>query len=92
MFTDDDIVQHVTQPDEITEENDEEDESEESHDIPSSGDVTDMLDKCLMWYERQDESTSTSLLLLKRVRDLAATKHFLELKQLTLDSFLAQSQ
>ena len=39
------------------------------------------------WYERQDESTSTSLLLMKRVRDLAAAKRFANLKQMTLDSF-----
>ena len=54
--------------------------------------VKDMLDKCLLWYERQEECTSTSLLLLKLVRDLAATKRFLKLKQLKLDSFLAHSQ
>ena len=91
LLTDDDIVQHVTQQEEVNDEKDE-DESEESHNIPSCGDVKDMLDKCSLWYERQDESTSTSLLLLKRVRDLAATKRFLKLKQLKLDSFLAKSQ
>lgn len=59
---------------------------------PSSGEVKDMLDKCLLWYERQEESTSTSLLLLKRIRDLAATKHFSNLKQSKLDFFFAQSK
>lgn len=91
LLSDDGIVQLVTQPD-TTEEDDEEDESEERHDIPSCGEVKDMLDRCLLWYERQDESTSTSLLLLKRIRNLAAIKRFTNLKQLKLDSFLAQSE
>ena len=90
LFTEDDIVQHEIQQ-EVNDENDEEDESEESHtwcNIPRCGDAKDTLDKCLLWYERQDESTSTSLLLLKHANDLAATKRFLRLKQLKLDSFL----
>ena len=66
-----------------------EDESEEIEGVPSSGEVKDMLDKCITWYERQDECTSTSLLLIKRVRNLAAAKRFANLKQLTLDSFLS---
>ena len=43
LFTDDDIVQHVIQQEEVNDENDEEDESEESYNIPSCGDVKDML-------------------------------------------------
>ena len=87
LLTDEEIVQQVTQTNEITEE--EEDEQCENEDVPSSGEVTDMLDKCLLWYERQGECTPTSLMLLKRVRDLAATKRFANLKQLKLDSFFS---
>ena len=65
LLSDYDIIQHVTQQNELTKE-DEEDDCEES-DIPSAIEVKDMLDKCLVWYERQEESTSTSLLLLKRI-------------------------
>ena len=88
LLSDEDIVRKVSQTDntEVTEE-ESGDESEEVR-VPSSGEVKDMLDKCLLWYERQDECTATSLLLLKRVRDLAASKRFANLKQLTLDSFL----
>ena len=70
--------------DDKTTEVDEEESSEESHNIPSCEEVKD---KCLIWYERQDESTSTSLLLLKRTRDLAATKCLSNLKQMNLNSF-----
>ena len=87
LLSDDDIIQHVTQQDEPTKE----DDCEES-DIPSAIEVKDMLDKCLVWYERQEESTSTSLLLLKRIRDLAANKRYTNLKELKLDSFFNQSQ
>ena len=90
LLSDDDIIQHVTQQDEPAKE-DEEDDCEES-DIPSAIEVKDMLDKCLVWYERQEESTSTSLLLLKLIRDLAANKRYTNLKQLKLDSFFNQSQ
>ena len=40
----------------------------------SIGQVANMLEQCLKWYERQDEATASSLLLLKRIRDLAASK------------------
>ena len=88
LLSDEDIIKQVTQTNdaEVTEEEDE----DESEDVPSSGEVKDMLDKCILWYERQDECTATSLLLLKHVRDLAATKRFAKLKQLTLDSLLNQ--
>ena len=91
LLSDDDIIRQVTQSDEATEE-DEEDINEEALNIPGSGEVKDMLDKCLLWYERQEDSTSTSLLLLKRIRDLAATKRFTNLKQLKLDSFYGPSE
>ena len=42
--------------------------------IPNSGEVTEMLEKCLLWYEQEEESKASSLLLLKRLRGLAATK------------------
>ena len=89
MLSDEDIITCVTQTEQDTEENDDnEPEDEEIQNVPKAGEVKDMLDKCLLWYERQDESTSTSLLLLKQLRDLAAAKRYANLKQLTLDSFL----
>ena len=46
LLSDEEIVQHVTQTNETTEE--EEDEQCESEDVPNSGEVKDMLDKCLL--------------------------------------------
>ena len=57
----------VTNPNQIVEDESDEDESEEYQNIPSSGEVKNMLDRCLLWYEREEESTATSLLLMKRV-------------------------
>ena len=42
----------------------------------SSGQAANMLEHCLTWYERQDEATASSLLLLMKIRDLAASKRF----------------
>ena len=56
-------------------------------DISSAIEVKDMLDKCLVWYERQEESTSTTLLLLKHIRDLVANKCYTNLKQQKLYFF-----
>ena len=36
--------------------------------------AVEMLDDCLRWYECQDEATATSILLLKRIKDLACKK------------------
>lgn len=67
LLSDEDIVKQVTEGDdpEVTEDDD--DESKEVRNVPSSGEVKDMLDRCLLWYERQDECTATSLLQLKRI-------------------------
>lgn len=54
-----------------------------SFDIPRSGEVADMLDKCLLWYERQQESAPTSALLLEKIRDLAASICKLEANDIT---------
>jgi hypothetical protein len=40
--------------------------------VPGSGEVADMI-KCLIWYERQREIAPTSALLLKKIRELAAS-------------------
>ena len=73
LLTDEEIIQQVVNP--LAEENadteDNEDEVELTTTI-SSGEVADMLEQCLKWYERQDKATAPSLLLLKRIRDLAA--------------------
>ena len=91
LLSADDFFQLVTNPNQILEDECDKDDSEEYQNIPSSGEVKNMLDRCLLWYERQEESTATSQLLMKRVRDLAAAKRFTNLKQLKLDSFIVPS-
>jgi len=85
LLSDSEIIQQVTSQEEPPLEDD---TPVEDSSVPSSDEVMEMFDKCLLWYEQQPESTATSVLLLKRLRDLAATKRFTNLKQLTLDSYL----
>ena len=66
---------------------DDEDEAEPTT-VISSGQAADMLEQCLKWYEQQGEATAPSLLLLKRIRDLAATKRYDNVKQITLSSLV----
>ena len=91
VLTDQDIVEQVTRTDtQPSTENDPDSESEDSScDIPTNGEAMEMLDKCLAWYECQSDATPTSVMLLKRIRDLAAKQRYASLKQLTLHSYLA---
>ena len=77
LMTDENIIEQVTNP-RVAEinESDSDDESDNAcADIPMSGQVIEMLQKCLKWYEHQSEATPTSLLLiLKRIRDLVSKK------------------
>ena len=51
LLSDEDIVKQVTQTnDKEDTEEDDGDEIEEVKDIPCSGDMKDMLDRCLLWY------------------------------------------
>ena len=59
LLSDEDLIKQITETDNTI------DKEDRYEDVPSSREVKDMLDKCLLWYERQDECTSTSLLLLK---------------------------
>ncbi|GFS55108.1 uncharacterized protein TNCV_2441781 [Trichonephila clavipes] len=46
----------------------------ESSNGPSNADVFSALETAMEWYEQQSEYCPTQLLLLKRIRDLAAKK------------------
>ena len=92
LFTDKEIIQQVVSPSAVEDRDmeDDEDQDEPTTTI-SSGQAADLLEQCLKWYEQQDEATASSLLLLKRIRDLAANKRYKNLKQLTLSSFVQAS-
>ena len=64
LLSDEDIVKQVTQTND-KKETEEDDGDEEIKDAPCSEDVKGMLDRCPFWYDRQDECTATSHLLLK---------------------------
>ena len=83
LYSDEEIIEQVTAPVQIDvlPEDDDDEYPAVLEVIPTSGEVADMLDICLLWYERQQESTATSALLLKRIRDLAASKRYANLKQ-----------
>jgi hypothetical protein len=90
LMSDEDIIQEVTssQDNEACENGGEgHDEDFDAH-ISSAGEVAYMLEKCMDWYERQDENNAASILLLKGMRDLATTKRYSRLKQQKLQSFL----
>ena len=90
VLTDLDIAEQVTSTDtQPSTENELDSESEDSSsNIPTNGEAMEMLDKCLAWYECQSDATPTSIMLLKRIRDLAAKQRYASLKQLTLQSCL----
>ena len=91
LYTDEEIISQVTGSEGLcSEEEDEGEEEEGSLQCVSSGQAADMLEQCLTWYENQPEATTTSLMLLKQIRDLAVTKRWLNLKQSTLRSFVKQ--
>ena len=66
LLSDEDIVGEGMNTNEVeAEEEHVVDKEDEVNGIPTPGEEQDMVEKCLLWYERQEESTSTSLLLLK---------------------------
>ncbi|GFU60199.1 uncharacterized protein TNCV_4249031 [Trichonephila clavipes] len=77
MLNDDEIVTSVHEEfvpvdDEMDE--DEDNNNYESSKCPSNADTFSALETALKWYEQQAECCPTQLLLLKRIRDLAAKK------------------
>ena len=91
VLTDQDIIEQITctNPQPSTENESDSDSEDSSSDILTNGEAMEMLDKCLKWYECQSDATPTSIMLLKRIRDLAAKQRYASLKQLTLQSCLS---
>lgn len=65
------------------------DENELLHnsDVPTHAHALDCLETAMRWLERQDECNSQTLLVLKHLRDLAATKKYSELKLKSIVDF-----
>ncbi|GFT49208.1 uncharacterized protein TNCV_2860461 [Trichonephila clavipes] len=77
MLTDHEIVTSMQEEsDPANDETDgyEDNKNKESSKGPSNADAFSVLESSMEWYEYQSECCPTQLLLLKRIRDLAAKK------------------
>ncbi|GFU11123.1 uncharacterized protein TNCV_2936551 [Trichonephila clavipes] len=76
MLNDDEIVTSVQAEYDLVD--DETDEDEDNNNVsskgPSNAGTFSTLETAMEWYEQQSECCSTQLLLLKRIRDIAAKK------------------
>ncbi|GFV06136.1 hypothetical protein TNCV_1084101 [Trichonephila clavipes] len=71
MLNDDEIVTSVQEEsDPVDDETDE--DNNESNKGPSNADAFSALETAMEWYEQQSECCHIQLLLLKRIRNLAA--------------------
>lgn len=77
----------VTQELEFADNSDDDQSSAQPSGVPTHAAAAEMFEKCVLWYEHQDEAEPETLLHLKKVHTLAATKRFSNLKQKTLSSF-----
>ena len=85
VLTDQEIIEQVTCTNpQLSAEHESDSKSEDtcSSSVPTNEEVTEMLDKCLTWYKCHSDATPTSVMLLKRIRDLAAKQHYASLKQI----------
>lgn len=60
----------------------------EINNVPTHAHALDCLDIAMRWLERQEECNSQTLLALKHLRDLAATKKYSELKLKSIVDFV----
>ncbi|GFT07921.1 uncharacterized protein TNCV_873531 [Trichonephila clavipes] len=75
MLNDDEIVTfEQEESDPVDDETGEDENNNESSKAPSNADAFSALETAMEWYEQQSECYPTQLLLLKRIRDLAAKK------------------
>ena len=90
-LTEQEILESVVRETNDDKEDDDEDESGvmEKPDVPTHGEATEMAAKLMCWLERQPETDPTQLMLLKNIRDLAATKRRFNQKKVT-DFFPSQ--
>ncbi|PRD20587.1 UNVERIFIED_CONTAM: hypothetical protein NCL1_54144 [Trichonephila clavipes] len=92
MLNDEDIVTSAqAESDPVDDETDEgEDNNNESSKGPSNAGTFPALETVMEWYEQQSECYSTQLLLLKRIRDLAAKKRRCTMVQQKISEYLPQ--
>ncbi|GFS52169.1 uncharacterized protein TNCV_1105491 [Trichonephila clavipes] len=91
MLNDDEIVTSVQEESNpIYDVTDEHEDNNESSKGPSNADALFALETAVEWYEQQSECCPTQLLLLKRIRDLAAKKRKCTMVQRKISDYFPQ--
>lgn len=73
ILSDDEIISNVLQANDEVDSGDEESEFDERPATSHSA-AEAMLTQCIDWYERQEEANATQILLLRKIRNIAAQK------------------
>lgn len=84
LLTDDEIVAEVTDQPEVQPASDDESQDEMNEACVTNTEAELCLSKALLWLEQQSDSTTSEIMMLKRLRDTAARKRVSKLKQTTL--------
>ena len=72
QLTEDEILQDILNP--VKPESNESENDEPENNIISNAEAETMMTKCIDWFEKQEEADTTQLLLLRRIRNIAAVK------------------
>ncbi|GFX38106.1 uncharacterized protein TNCV_3837051 [Trichonephila clavipes] len=90
MLNDDEIVTSVqAESDPVDDETDEDDDNN-NNEGPSNAGTFSTLEPAMEWYEQHSECYPTQLLLLKRIRDLAAKKRKRRMVQQKISDYFPQ--
>ncbi|GFU91988.1 uncharacterized protein TNCV_192371 [Trichonephila clavipes] len=93
MLNDDEIVTSLQEESNAVGDETEEDEDDnikESSQGHSNADALSALETTMEWYEQQSECCPSQLLLLKRIRDLAAKKRRYTMIQRKISDYIPQ--
>ncbi|PRD32148.1 UNVERIFIED_CONTAM: hypothetical protein NCL1_21376 [Trichonephila clavipes] len=83
-------MQEESNPVDYETDEDEDNNNNESSKGPSNADAFFVLETAMEWYEKQSECYPTYLLLLKRIRDLAAKKRRRRMVQQKISDYFPQ--
>ena len=75
----------------MDDDDDDDDETDTNINIPSHGQVHNMLTQCLPWIEKQPEVLASHICAVNNLIELAATKRKTNMRQNKITSFLSTS-
>ncbi|GFW52523.1 uncharacterized protein TNCV_404511 [Trichonephila clavipes] len=91
MLNEDEIMTSVQEEsDPVDDETDEDDDNNESSKGSSNAGAFSALETAMEWYEQQSECCPAQLLLLKRIKDLAAKKRKCTMVQRKISDYFPQ--